>query len=816
MTPPEKNPRLCPSCGTRITGRRSTCPSCGKKVDSSAKIECPFCGESIPKSSDRCPICKLDLPGKSAKTRSKSGKKTTDKHELDVTESKPTPLKEEDNKPGCPQCGWLLDGKESKCPKCGYELKGEIGLRCSICETPLGKGLKECPKCGVPIGYFNEVMEDQKRANSRTCPLCGAIIPKSLSDCPVCHTTFVETEPKEEVRVPGPELLKPQLSEDTTPAPVAAGPPAVRPTRQRKLKVAKVTTVPAAVQNIARGRTNGVSHVNGLSKVNGTGATNGGAFVNGTGVSSGLGTQSKKGSAMRSSFLTRWQFLSVLVATVIVISTFIFLSYAQEKQPVSVDGKFGEWASVQKFGMYTSAGSAPINVDNWAVSHAGAKFFMYVKAQADIMGAADVNSFYLFIDNDNSLSTGYALSEIGADYLVELDGWNGSVQASSVSEYRSEADQYDWNAWVPVGSASASVTGMQLEASAELPKAVSSSAKLILLSKDNLDRNAISYPMPQTGGLLVIKQEPGTCILGDGTVASANSLAILKLTLTCEGAAGSVDDIVPYVSGAALSFDFQKVSLVLGKETVINVSVDTSSSAPGTFVEALVSASGVNSTFAGVEVVGIPARAYVTSPPMAITIDGAFADWTGKITPDSDPAPVGNDNIDIKAVGEVNSTSSSSFYVSVFGEMLGGSQVPVTLQKPTAGGGGGILIPTKKTGEDILRIYIDSDLSSATGFAKAVASKAIGADYMIEVKGVDGVARPGTLYVWSSDQWVVVSGAFVLAENDRQQIELSVSSSSISSSSSIDFIIETTDWKAGVTSLPLSLPPADHSQMVLW
>jgi predicted RNA-binding Zn-ribbon protein involved in translation (DUF1610 family) len=811
----------------RVSGRKRICPSCGRKLVTSTLHECPSCGELISRRAKKCPVCHADLPGVASKTKAKTSEMIAEVPVPAIKETDSIQVKEE-MRQSCPECGTPLDGTESKCPKCGHELKSDLVRRCTICGAHHEEGLIECPNCGIPlagvgvaaktaiptdsisVGKPSHAVSVRRLANSRPCPSCGAIIPKSFQECPLCKTSFVEMKPQEEAHGLSAESSKIERPEVSPIAAVKVDSTEIRHAKLRKLKTEKVTTVPATAQTSAHGLTNGVGQVNGLGKVNGTGMASGGAYVNGTGVSSGLGAESKKRSAKHTSNIIRWQFLAVLIAIIIVISTFVFLSYSQEKSSVSVDGKFGDWGSVQKFGMYTTAGSAPINVDEWAVSHQSDKVFVYVKVQADMMRSVNVSSFYLFIDNDNSPSTGYSVSWIGADYLVELDGWNGSVRSSSVSKYGSGTDHLDWNSWVRVGSASASVSGTQLEASAELPEALSPNAKLLLLSKDNLDRNALSYPMPQKGGLLIIKQEAGTGIQADGIVPSASSVAILKLTLSCEGAGGTVDDIVPSVTGATLSFDFQRVSLSSGGSRVINISVDTSSSAPGTFAEALVSASNVNSSFAGVNVVGLPARAYVKSAPAAIHIDGAFADWTGKVTTDSDPVPVGDKNIDMNAVGAVNSTASSSFYVSVLGEMLGGSQVPVSASKPSTGGGGAIVIPTKKTGEDVLRIYVDSDLSSATGYLKMVAPKTVGADYLIEVKGIDEVARSGTLYSYSSGQWSAVSGAFVLAENDRQQIELSVSSSSISGSSSIDFIVETTDWRAR-SDLATSVPTPGKS-----
>jgi hypothetical protein len=521
-------------------------------------------------------------------------------------------------------------------------------------------------------------------------------------------------------------------------------------------------------------------------------------LVNGTGMTNGVRGEMQRPSAGRFWVVRRWQFLAVLVALAIVLPTFIFLSYTQEEAPLAIDGSFDEWSSVRKFGMFTSAGSAPINVDDWAIEIDGSTVYLYLKVQDEVMGAVDVNSFYLFIDNDNSASTGYLASGIGADFMVELDGWNGSVRSSSVSKYGAGVDQSDWNSWTNLGSASASLSGMRLEASADLQDSVGPNAKFLLISKDNFERNGMSHPVPITGGLLIIEQQPGPAIQ-NGVVSAIASASMLRLTLSCEGEDGTVSNIVPTVSGATPSFDFpQTLSLSPdGEPETVEVSIDTSLSPSGSFVEAFVMASGVTSSFSGVRILGSPASAYVSSAPSVIHIDGAFADWAGRTTPDASSLSVGNENVDIDAVGAVNSTSSTAFYVRVLGDMLGGSYVPMIVSKPSGaggGGGGGIVIPTKKTGEDVLRVYIDSDLSAVSGYLMSADSKVIGADYLVEIKGLDGEIRSRVLYLYSG-QWYALPGANILAENGRQEMELSVSSSSISGSSTIDYIIETTDWK---------------------
>ncbi|MCX6658751.1 MAG: zinc ribbon domain-containing protein [Euryarchaeota archaeon] len=673
---------------------------------------------------------------------------------------------------------------------------------CPFCAMELQGGEAKCPRCGIPLISESEMLE---------CPECGALAPQGAKACPSCGVGF-----EEEPQVPGPPPIE-EMPPPPTPERLFP------PTKRVEPAPEVVTTVPAGIPASAseglvngRGATNGTGLVNGRGAINGTGLVNGRGAVNGTGLVNGTGMtngtriegQLTPGRRGRLQVVRRWQFFAVLVALAIIIPTFIYISYSQETSPVTVDGKFGEWAHIDKYGMYETGGSTQIAVDQWAVKTDGAKLFLYVKTQGDLMASSNVNSLYLFVDSDSSGTTGYRVSGIGADYLLELDGWNGSVQSSSISHYEPQpsTDQYNWSSWVKVGSLISEVSGNQLEAMADLPDAPSLNARFLLFTQDDIG-SSVSHPAPETGGLLVVKQEQGSGIDAAGIVAQSASVSILKLNLTCEGQSGTVGSITPMVVGANLGTTFQDISLTIGQARVLDVLVDTSSLASGSSVTAWLTSSSISSTFADVAIVGEPAKAYVAAPPTTIQIDGAFGDWAGRTSADVDSIPVGNENVDMDAVGAVNSTDSSYFYVSVVGQMCGGSYVPMIVTKPSGGGGGGggIFTPARKTGEDLLRIYIDSDLSQTSGYLMSIPSKTIGADYMVEIKGLDGEIRSTALMSYGSGRWNVVPGAVLDAANDIHQIELGILAAQISGSSSWDYVVETTDW-SGIQDLASSVP----------
>ena len=161
--------------------------------------------------------------------------------------------------------------------------------------------------------------------------------------------------------------------------------------------------------------------------INGTGMVNGSGMTNGTLAPSRQGRAPRRGSAI----LVRWKFLAVLVALVIIIPTFVYLSYYHESDPYQVDGDFGEWTGLPSYSMSVVDDEPLTAIEGWSVAVDGTEVFLYVSAQGDIFPSATVESIFLFIDSDGDPSSGYVAGSLGADHMIEFDGWNGTVQSSS-------------------------------------------------------------------------------------------------------------------------------------------------------------------------------------------------------------------------------------------------------------------------------------------------------------------------------------------------------------------------------------------------
>ena len=841
----------CPLCGRNVTIQDGKCPVCGAKLDiilarreldkvierrltlkmgariqdggypyaeapkalpSEAKPKCPSCGNELSGGESKCPRCGITIGG-------------------------PEELLE------CPMCGTRTNAEAKSCPLCGAEFVAEEPPTppehrpqpaLGVTPPPAQPAVQPTPAPPLPSVIITPAPAQptvepippppQPAVSEVPPPAQPAVQPAPTPPLPSVIITSSPARPTAEPIPPPPQPAQPAVTEVSPPAqPVATAPPPTAPpekpeesglvTQVAGERIIEVAEPAKGVQSpLARGLVNGTGvnsrtgFVNGTGKINGMGMVNGRGAINGTGLVNGTGTakgstsdqMSSPSGQKRRKALARWKFLAVLVALMVVIPAFILLSYHHPTGP-AIDGKYGDWSGAEMFGMQVQAAGAGIAVQSWSVQSEARDLFLFVSVEGAMMGTSNVDSFVLFVDSDGQPATGYSVSEMGADYMMVLDGWDGAVGDASLMSYRSTTDHLNWNSWASIGSLSYSLNFNEIEAMAELPVDLGSEARYLLLTQTNSpDQDySVSFPVPEKGGLLIASLEPGPSInQGLGTVPALGGVSLGKLVLSCEGTDGLVTSVTPTVLGAVGTSSVSEVSLVQGEERAYDIVVDTSSTLTTHLVSLLITEGTITSTFADILILQDTVHAYVGAPPSWITIDGAFGDWAGKTKLDNDSLAVTNPNINITSAGYAGESSFAAFYVSVQGNMFQGVFAPSIKAKPsgTGGGGGGTVIPARKSGEDILRIYIDSDMSNSTGAVIMREGKTIGAEYLVDIRGSDGLIVSKSLMQWGGSDWSPTT-ATIYTGKDMQRIELSVPTASIGGSKNISTIIETTDWK---------------------
>lgn len=822
MTPEIKKMFGCPYCGFRVSGVESACPRCGHEFSQETTFECPFCGSPVNPAEESCPACEVQFHKMAAQVSDR----LLDKAVAQIVDELDSLADLEKIGPHCPVCSGPLKAPGALCERCEgrrlaeLEKKGktveeyldaeifgeEESALCPICKSAVSLHDLKCPSCGVE--FEEEIPEQQPTQDTVTeeeeelakCPQCGALSSVTASACPNCGAEFEEEGFLEEEVAPRPAPKKVVVKQKVAPKQVV----------KRRAPARPVPVEPRGLSNgvgivNGRGRTNGIGRVNGRAYTNGAsivngrgrvnGRVNGKDLINGTGALNGAGARvpSAGRGGGRYRHLLRWRFIALLVALVILFATFAYMSRMTESPPYDVDGNGEDWADAVTFGMAFSSISPSTNVAEWAVDVDDDDLYMYIKTEGATMASEEIESFYLFIDLDDSATTGYSILDIGADVMMELHGWNGSVMQSAVRSYHSQNDPLDWSGWTYASSAVSAVDGDELEAMTNIFFEIGHGSRFLLISKDQNMNGCSSYPVTLRGGLLVVDVAPSEDVASDGVLTISENAQLVSLSFSCEGEEGTIDSVSPEFVGITNSEVISQFSIGPGEKHTVELAVDSSTLTPGQFVSATIREEGITSSFSRVHLVKASVRAYAGTAPTTISIDGAFADWTGKTVADFDPMPIENPNIDINEVGAHNDSIDSFFYVDVCGDMCSGDFVPKESSKPS-GTGGGAVVPARRTAEDFMRVYIDSDQSSDTGLNVVSGENALGADYQIEISGFCCEITSSALMRYQSGEWIQI-GTVVDAAVDRSSMEIGVPSASIGASGSIDFLIISTDWR---------------------
>ena len=608
----------CPKCGAEFEPeepgglliRPSSAPERAGEADEEEEAECPICDSKVKITDTACPFCGAEFEPEEAEPA-----------EVPAPPAAPPPPAAEDEDVSCPVCGEVVGATVTKCPHCGSEFEeGEVE------EVPAF-----VPDMGPPVSE-EEVL----------CPICGNRVGAVVVACPYCGAEF-ETEEETQGAVlhwSGPPK-----------EPEGILRPAVTPFGDTRRGISNGTSAINGVSLV-----NGVGQAAGPSRINGTGATNGRDLVNGRGLSNGAVNGRRGGgrASRRDVVLKRWQLLAIFVVAALIIPAALFLTFDTDEAPFTIDGDFDDWDDVARLTYLSPADSPSIDVVEWAVAEHEGTVYLYLETASPTMAGDRVEGFVLFIDADGSVDTGYDLSGFGADAMIEVQGWNGSVSVARCSSFGSTGDRLDWSAWRASGGATCSFEGARLEASARLLTAVNGTSEFMLLSMDEDGPGCRSSHAPLEGGLLIVEQVPSEDIAADGILQNRTDVLISTLRFACERSGGTVYSVSPEFAGIGFLGAVEQFSIESGGEHLVELRSDTSLVSAGQFVSVAVTAEDVSSSFTCVEVVGPGAKAYVGEPPGGIAIDGAFADWTGRTVADVDIEPVENPNIDIAEVGGAN------------------------------------------------------------------------------------------------------------------------------------------------------------------
>src|SRR2546427_1751391 len=202
------------------------------------------------------------------------------------------------------------------------------------------------------------------------------------------------------------EVLPPSLP---TPAPRPATPAPIPATPHAR---------PAELTGSRRGLINGRGLVNGRGRVNGL--INGSGFVNGSSVS--------ELRLPKRNLAPRYLAIGVSLIMLFVIAA-SFIEPAASPG-IHVDGSFADWQGIPEYAIQTSSPNPNIAIAAVSIDHSNSSSLLFVRVRVagNIFGDNQTpDTLYVFLDKDGDAGTGYAVSALGADYLVQVSGYGGAL-----------------------------------------------------------------------------------------------------------------------------------------------------------------------------------------------------------------------------------------------------------------------------------------------------------------------------------------------------------------------------------------------------
>lgn len=473
------------------------------------------------------------------------------------------------------------------------------------------------------------------------------------------------------------------------------------------------------------GLTNGLGRTNGLT--NGLGRTNG--ITNGlgrtNGLTNGLGGQRSvtfRSAGFRGMMRTAgWKLyiIPLVVAGLLLMPLFLVPDYNGPLSPIRIDGQFGDWATVSTMAMGPGGTNPNVDIVSFGMIENLGPYAFYVRVAGSALqgGGAPpgtMDSVRILVDTDGSATTGYLIDGIGADRLIEVSGYAGTVRTSTLWEFDSNRDVRDWHGWIKGTATPAAISGSQIEAEAEWIRS-ESSAPAVVATVHTASWDASSdvgeFPLSpgQSSLTAVAVSEVPVIIAGSG-------VPLLRLSLTGHGSTVSVDSLTVQIIGTTsvtassslrlmdgptvlaqvvptardVTFSFPAIAIPDGSTVTLSVVGDFTGTGGDTFGVRLPTLHpfGVASAAVGLrEGPGAQTVGYLGSVPASPEVDGGFAEWaSASVDAVGDVGPAANPDIDLVGHGAIAGPSLSHLYADVTGRILRGTPVP-EVPRPTPVGG---------------------------------------------------------------------------------------------------------------------------------
>ncbi len=324
-----------------------------------------------------------------------------------------------------------------------------------------------------------------------------------------------------------------------------------------------------------------------------------------------------------------------------------------------------DWNSIRKYIDFdmSSVNDKNINIEKFAFHKTDTTFEFYLNFEGDFSKTAEYQNLgFILIDNDSNPNTGYSAGYLGADYVVEIYGNNGTISAT-FSKF-SGGNPHVWN-WTEIESVAISHRTPDIITGAVNYK-ISSNAKIMVLTETGYYQDITPVVGIQKPALLVIQTPLVNNTLRLDLKPMYSTVNVKSITLQVPMGVEIKGVVGSKITGIGNITTPKTIYLRIDTSNVYNRGV-----------EVKVLSVETNAVYT---IWGNSYRKYVGTPDR-IVIDGYFKDWDtikGINTFRSDTTgDVANPNIDLYLYSNYTDSNGTYFYASVTGTMLAGNIAPV-------------------------------------------------------------------------------------------------------------------------------------------
>ncbi|MBI5000994.1 MAG: DUF11 domain-containing protein [Euryarchaeota archaeon] len=828
LQPAAEEPRgsetTCKSCGSILDSSLTVCPICGVGLlegpieepvtVSATEVECSECGTISPAGAPECPVCGAKLKGaqESAPEPEPTGEwemgAVGERPAEPAQEPEPAVMPEpvpEAPKEEPPQEGLTVEPAPEPLEEPAKDEMPTIVLRegeylCPSCKAVVMDGDPKCMSCWTDLTKY------------KRCQSCGALNPREEQVCQECFTSF----PAEEAGEPAPVAVLEELEAEK---------PLEIP-EEIAMAEAATTALTCPHCDAAVSEDDDICPECGMVLVEEMADEVPAPEKRRPRPPAGIGRMEKRAAIF-----------VVLLLLVSATLPFLFSLPPVDRDRITIDGSFNDWQSVIDYTDATDTAAAPnVDITQYQATSDARNIYFSATVVGRVFNSTQGETMRVFMDTDLNPATGYSIHGIGAELMVRVYGWGGIVRSASCMRYASTTTQNDFAAFRSYAPAVPYASGSQVEvrvslADINLP-ATQRIHTLFYMGDSQGVSDTSDLVISNLGGVLNVRQTSRAPAAG--FVGASTTVPIMGLELIAAGEGIEVGGIDTSGSRYALNRTMP-ITVSVGASQLVSVNVSTNGIGLGQVLNASFAPGAFQVSQGSVVVTGGAARAYVGAPPAGVRVDGAFADWydeplyndtANDVAPRSGNGTVAAANLDIARYGSIMASNALSVYVQVGGTAMRGADVPVTeeahavpaartraeeaqqvqqnptIVQPDTRTKAGLQnltppAPKEETGEDSVLVFVDSDNSSATGYAVGT----LGANYLLEVRGRNGEVTRTRLYSFAGGNdrriysWTQISNGSGMSTGSEVEAQASLAAMGIAPNQRVAIMIHVVDWR---------------------